>query len=158
MAKRPEPAKPTTPMPNGMRRQTRGPLGPGTPEVTIHGSFSEGRLAGTPEDATSKTRISTILVTDLADAAERFAHRQLVMVGDAGPRVAMHEADRIARLLPSEERTIVVAGTSPLLEAALDDAWKVVARLEGADAIPPAISEWRTSRTKGSPIITLTRD
>lgn len=153
-----KPRQPDAVTPVEGRRQTRGPLGPGTPEVSIFASLEDGAVAATPPDMTHRGRKTGILVTDDPSCAERFSHATVEPVGARPPRIAMLEATFAARRLEYEERVILVAGSAGLVKAALDDSWRVVIRCDADAAAPHALAEWRTSRPKGSDATTYTRD
>lgn len=142
----------------GVRIQTRGPLGPSSPEVTIHASLADAGLGATPADYSTRMRAASILVTDDPTTATRIPCKSTILVDEKGPRAAMLKAHFESRGLDMDERTIVVAGSGAMVEAALDDAFRVVLACP-ADAEPPAsIAHWKTSRTKGSDVTILTRD
>lgn len=158
MAKRQQPDPSSSVGVAGPRRQTRGPLGPGIPELSIFAALAGDELAATPGDMTHKGRKIGILVTDDPSCEGRFAHDAIEMVGERHPRVALLSACMAAKALPHEDRIITVAGSAELVNAALDDSWRVVIRC-AADAPPPrCLTDWRTSRPKGSDATSLTRD
>lgn len=142
----------------GQRIQTRGPMGATVPEVTIHASIREGMVACTPAQYATRMRPCSILVTDDADSIARIPARRMIVVDEAGPRLAMLKAHFEAMALPIEERTIAVAGGDAMVDAALDDAFRVVLSCDAGDDVPIALSTWRTSRPKGSDVTTMTRD
>lgn len=150
--KQPEETKPTG------RRHPRGPLGPSAPEVSVFASFEDGAIAATPSDMTHRGRRTGLLVTDDATCVDRFSHADVVMVGERTPRLALLEAFFAVRGRPLEERIMLVAGSAALVEAALDDAWRVVSQVAPDEPAPYGISEWRSSRLKDSTSTTYTRD
>jgi hypothetical protein len=159
MAKRKTPeAVPATDAADKGRRHVRGPFGPGVPETTVYAAFEAGAVVDTPKDMVAKGRGSSILVTDDPTAASRFAHGQIIVVGEKGPKAALLEAHFAARRLDHDARTITVAGSAVLNESAFGDAWKVVAKAKTDEDAPYSISHWKSSRTKGSDLLTLTRD
>jgi len=140
------------------KRHPRGPLGPSVPEVSVFASFKDGAMHDTPVDMTFKGRKVGILVTDDPTCASRFAHADLVEVGERTPRMALLETHFGILGRPIEERVILVAGSAALVEAALQDAWRVVAQVEPEEAAPYGISDWRSSRAKDATTTTYTRD
>jgi hypothetical protein len=128
------------------------------PELTIFAGDAGDVLAATPADMTHRGRKVGILVTDDESCTDRFAHDVLETVGDRTPRLALLSAWMAAKGLTHDDRIITVAGSASLVNAALDDSWRVVIRCD-ADAAPPhCLAEWRTSRPKGSDATSLTRD
>lgn len=157
MAKRQQPDPATTAI-AGPRRQTRGPLGPGMPELSIFAALAGNELAATPGDMTHRGRKVGILVTDDPSCADRFAHERVETVGERAPRIALLSAWMASKALPHEDRIITVAGSAALVNAALDDSWRVVIRCDADAPSPHCLAEWRTSRPKGSDATSLTRD
>lgn len=159
MAKRKTPeAVPAAEAADKGRRHARGPFGPGVPETTVYASFEGGAVADTPKDMVAKGKGASIHVTDDATTASRFAHAQIIVVGEKGPKAALLEAHFAARRLEHDARTISVAGSASLTESAFGDAWKVVADAKTDEDAPYSISHWKSSRAKGSDLLTLTRD
>lgn len=142
----------------GVRIQTKGPLGPSSPEVTIHASLEGGLLAGTPAGYSTRMRAASILVTDDPTIAARIPARTVMTVGEKGARATMLQAHFDARRMDPDERTIVVAGSAALIDAALDDSFRVVLACAADEEPPVSIAHWKTSRTKGSDVTTLSRD
>lgn len=128
------------------------------PELSIFAGLDGDVLAATPSDMTHRGRKIGILVTDDPSCADRFSHDTLDVVGDRAPRIALLGAWMTAKRLPHEDRVITVTGSAALVNAALDDSWRVVIRCEADAAAPYALAEWRTSRPKGSDATSLTRD
>lgn len=156
MSRRPTPA--ASAVVTAGRRQTRGPLGPSTPDVTVFASSDKDGIGATPAGMEHKGRPASILVTDDTSAASRFPHREIISVGEEGARRAMLEAHFRARTMPHHERTIYVAGSAELAAAATDDAWKFVLECDAECPPPYAISAWRHQRTKGGSTTTFSRD
>lgn len=142
----------------GVRIQTRGPLGPSTPEVTIHSGVEAGALSGTPSGYSTRMRATSILVTDDASLEGRIPAREIIVAEAGAQRATMLRAHFAAMALPIEERTISVAGSARMVDAALDDAFRVVLSCDSDDTPPTAIAAWRSSRPKGSDVTTMTRD
>lgn len=143
---------------SGQRIQTRGPMGATVPEVTVHASIRDGLVASTPADYVTRMRSCSILVTDDPSSIGRIPARKSIVVDETGPRLAMLKAHFEAMALAVEDRTIAVAGGDSMIDAALDDAFRVVLSCDADAAAPVALSTWRTSRPKGSDVTTMTRD
>lgn len=153
--KSPDPATPTAAQ---GRRHPRGPIGPTVPEVSVFAAFKDGAMAATPAEMAFKGRRTGVLVTDDPTCTGRFSHAELIEVGDRPPRIALLETHFAMMSRPIEDRIVLVAGSAALVEAALDDAWRVVAHV-GPDEEPPyGIAEWRMSRPKDAATTTYTRD
>ena len=140
------------------RVQTRGPMGPSEPEITLHAGLSDGAFAATPPGHVVRSRPTTLLVTDDASTVARIPAKEALLVDGTGPRVAMRQALSRMRDLPVEDRTIAVAGSTALLAEAIDDSFRVVLVCEADEAPPHAVAHWRSSRAKGADSVVLTRD
>lgn len=121
-------------------------------------SFQDGTMAATPSDMTHKGRKVGLLVTDDPTCIDRFSHAEASIVGERAPRIALLEATMTMMSRPIEERIVLVAGSAPLVEAALDDAWRVVAHVAPDEQPPYSIGEWRTSRPKDATVTIYSRD
>lgn len=151
----PEPATPAVRMP---RKQTRGPLSPSVPEVSVFLAVNDGNFLATPAQMTHKGRKFGTLVTDDESCIDRFAHSEVVIVRAEAPRLALLNTSMRLMHSPIEERVMLVAGSAELVEAALDDAWRVVAQCPADTPAPYTISDWRMSRPKDAAVTTFTRD
>lgn len=153
--KSPDPATPNT---SQGRRHPRGPIGPTVPEVSVFAAFKDAAMAATPADMAFRGRKIGVLVTDDPSCIGRFSHAELVEVGERPPRLALLETHFTMMRKPIEERVVIVAGSAALVEAALDDAWRVVAQVAADEPPPYGIAEWRMSRPKDATTTTYSRD
>lgn len=145
------------PAPAGQKKQIRGPLSPMSPEVTLYTTIIDGKFAATSQ-LPPRPRSASILVTDDAQLVPNLSHSELILVGETPPRQAVTHAYWKALALATQDRTITIAGSPSLIEASLDEAFRIVAECPDNTVLPFPIAEWRANRAKGSETITLTRD
>lgn len=159
--KQPEPELPVAAVPRRILR-CKGPLSPSEIEITALVGVKGGQLADTPDGFAPKIKNIKILVSDKASFADSVPHKDFVQIEDeAAFRQRMLELTFQHHEMRTTNREATVAGSLPILDAALRDAFKII--LVGDDetpTVPAFLSDWKASKVdnhSSHPTITLTR-
>jgi hypothetical protein len=155
--------QPAGPAPKPRQLRSKGPLGPSEADIVVYAGLAEGHLTGTPENLVIKTKAIMHLVTDRPAFASAIAHKHLV---ETNAEVAlpdqMNRLNLAMRSLPATDREAAVAGSLELVDAALQDAFRILLFTDEAKPeVPDCFKGWKASKpdNRSTPaVITLTRD
>lgn len=142
--------------------RSKGPLSASEIEITVFAGVKDGALADTPQGFSTKMRAAPHLISDRRELADAIPHRTLVAVeGEGAFRSRMLEMHLGRSSIPISDREAVIAGSLPIIDAALGDAFRIVLVGDEEDLkVPAFLADWKAGKPdkRSSPAtLTLTR-